>query len=154
MISYSTERKNYWPYILERWLIAACVYAIIIIGLKLFLSNFKSILYWIVAGATIPAIIKWLDKEWVQDITIDENEKTITHHFRSPLRGNGEKVHILRDVQLYVKKIPKDGKPTISQLMLYKNRRQVLALKAREDGFTPETLEAIRSQLTQLGVPE
>ncbi|MDF2188823.1 hypothetical protein [Paraflavitalea sp. CAU 1676] len=154
MISYTTERKNYWPYILRQWIIIAMIYAVCIILMKLFLSDFKNAYYWICAGVSGLGMVRWLDKEWIQDISIDEQAKTITHHYRSPLNGEGEKIHILRDVQLYVKTSTQNGKPAIRSLTLYKQRRRVLVLQTREDGFTPETLEAIRQQLIRLGVQQ
>ncbi len=82
-------------------------------------------------------MVRWLDKEWIQDISIDEQAKTITHHYCSPLNGEGEKIHILRDVQLYVKTSTQNGKPAID-VTACKQRRRVLVLQTREDGFTPK----------------
>lgn len=154
MISYTTERKNYWPFILEQCLVAAIISVCIFAVFKLFLTSLEKYTYWAALVAIIPVFVKWLDKEWIQDISIDEQAKTITHHYRSPLNGEGEKIHILRDVQLYVKTSTQNGKPAIRSLTLYKQRRRVLVLQTREDGFTPETLEAIRQQLIRLGVQQ
>ena len=155
MLSYSTDKKSYWPYIVKRALIIIAVYAVLVIVMRSFLEDVNNSVYWILGGILVLAIVNTLDHEWIQDVQINEDTKTISYRYRSPLNGEGEKVYILSQVQLYTKIKTTDSKGSeITSLTLYKNRRRVLTLQARTDGFTPDTLKAIRDQLLRLGVTE
>lgn len=156
MFSYSTERKSYWPAIGKRMLYIAATLLIIAIAGRILLQEFNNNIYWLLSGGLLVAFADQINNEYIQNVQIDENNKTITYHYRSPLHGNGEKIHILSQVQMYVSTRSAAGgaSPVIRSLSLYKQRRRVLALSNRMDGFAPATLEAIRHQLHQLGVTE
>lgn len=155
MLSYSTDKKSYWPYILKRALIIIAIYAALVVALKLYQEDVNNSIYWILGGVLVIAIINTLDHELIQHVQINEDSKTISYRYSSPLNGQGEKVHILSQVQLYTKiKNTTGNRPEVTSLTLYKNRRKVLRLDAKADGFTPDKLAAIREQLHQFGVTE
>lgn len=156
MFSYSTERKSYWPVIGKRMVYSAGAALIVAIAFRILLDEFNNNIYLGLFVCMVAAFANQLNYGFIQDVQIDEFNKTITYHYRSPLRGEGEKIHILSQVQLYVNTRPgaNGSTPVIRSLSLYKQRRRVLELSDRLDGFAPATLEAIRHQLRQLGVTE
>ncbi|WP_276482168.1 hypothetical protein [Paraflavitalea pollutisoli] len=140
---------------LKRVLITIVAYVVIVVVLKTLLDDVNNSIYWILGGLLAIGIANSLDHKHIQELQIHEDTKTLSYQYRSPLNGEGEKVHILSQVQLYTQTKDHAGKGSeITSLTLYKNRRRVLKLQASADGFTPETLNAIRDQLLRLGVTE
>lgn len=154
MLIYTTARKSYWPYILKQLSVWAVIDVIVIYLTGYFTGKNESI-YWIVAVLLLLQFVNLLNKERVYKIVIDENAKNITQYYRSPFSGEGEKIHTLDKVQLYVKSKASSstGEITTQSLKLYKSWRSVLDLDTKEDGFSPVTLQEIRQALESLLVP-
>lgn len=152
MLTYSPDKKSHWLAIGKRMLYASILALVIFAAWIYFTDNNY---FWFIPLYLLVIFVDQLNKEWIQDIQINEENKTISYHYRSPLNGDGEKVHILSQVQLYTKtRKTKDNQQEISTLSLYKQRRKVMELNTRSNTFTPETLNSIREQLLRLGVTE
>lgn len=158
MTTYTTGRKSYWPHILKQWSIAAGIFFIIILYDQLFGNDFINIsdtFYWAGAILLLAQYVDLISRKRVYKIVIDETSKTITQYYRSPMSGEGEKIHSLDKAQLYVKSkvSAAGGGITTQSLELYKSLRLVLDLDPKKDGFSPATLQEIRVELERLLVP-
>jgi hypothetical protein len=155
MLIYTTARKSNWPYILKRWSVSIAFFLVIVVYDQFFSNNFLDItdtFYWIAIILLLGHFIDLISKPRIKKIVIDENARNITQYYRSPFSGEGEKVHNLDKVQLYVKSKASSstGAITTQSLELYKSWRLILDLDSKRDGFSPITLQEIRQVLEQL----
>jgi hypothetical protein len=158
MLIYTTARKSNWPHILMQWLIPAGILFLLILLVELLATDLIKItdtFYWIVAGVLMWQFIDLLSTKRVYKIAIDETARSITQYYRSPFSGEGEKIHTLDKVQLYVKSKASaaEGEITTQHIELYKSWRLILELDTKKHGFTPSTLQEIRKTLEHLLVP-
>ncbi len=158
MLIYTTARKSNWPYILKQWLISAGILFAIILVSQFFSKDFIKItdtFYWIVAIFLLYHFVDLISARRVYKIVIDEAARSITQYYRSPMSGEGEKIHTLEKVQLYVKSKASaaEGEITTQHIELYKSWRIILELDTRKHGFTASTLQEIRKTLEHLLVP-
>lgn len=157
MPSYTTGRKNHWPYILRQWSIPVAIFLIIILYDQFFPNDFIDIsdtFYWIGAILLLTRLIDLTRRERIYKIEIDETAKNITQYYRSPFSGAGEKIYTLSKMRLYTKtRNTGSAADTITRsLKLYKDHREIIRLDTHKDGFTPQTLQEIREALIRLGV--
>ncbi|WP_315814001.1 hypothetical protein [Paraflavitalea speifideaquila] len=80
----------------------------------------------IAVGLLLMQFVDLISKPRIKKIVIDENARNITQYYRSPFSGEGEKVHNLDKVQLYVKSKASTGAITTQSLELYKSWRLIL----------------------------
>jgi|GEM_PF-1283586 len=158
MLIYTTARKSNWPYIIKQWAIPAGILFVIILLAQFFSNDFIKItdtFYWIVAIFLVYLLVDLLSTKRVYKIAIDETARSITQYYRSPFSGEGEKIHTLEKVQLYVKSKASaaEGEITTQHIELYKSWRLILELDTKKHGFTPSTLQEIRKTLEHLLVP-
>lgn len=158
MLIYTTARKSNWPYILKQWAISAGILFAIILLARFFSKDFIKVtdtFYWIVGIFLLYHFIDLVSEKRVYKIVIDETSRSITQYYRSAFSGEGEKVHTLDKVQLYVKSKASaaDGEITTQHIELYKSWRIILDLDTKKHGFSPYTLQEIRKTLEQLLVP-
>lgn len=157
MPSYHASRKNHWPQILRQWSVPAAIYASILLLDKLLPDatiKIPSLFYWIGAVLLLMWWVDGISEPRVKTIQIDENNRTITQSYESPFTGEGEKIFTLTKTQLYIKL---DTSATAAEilptyLVLYKDHRRIIRVGVQKDGFTPQTLQAIRQDLENLGI--
>ena len=156
MLNYTTDRESHWPYIIKQLLISTVILSLPVIYDLLFPTDYiKETYYWISVVLLLAQFIDLTSRHRIHKIIIDEGGKTITQYYRSSFSGEGEKIHTLVKVQLYVKnkKAAPGEAATTKSLVLYKEGRGVLNVNTKNDGFAPKTLQEIRLVLERLGVP-
>jgi len=154
MTIYTAEKQNHWPRILLLWSRSLAIFLLIIMYHILFPDQSVTLAYIITAVLSLAYFISLIDRPRIYKIIIDEKGETLARYYRSPLRGEGEKIILLDHVRIYIKKKKNNAHPEglPATIDFYKDYRQIVKLSAKDDGFSAATLQDIVQALKKLGL--
>jgi hypothetical protein len=150
MLTYSTERPNYWPYILKLWSVSLAIFLLAVVYDYFFPSNYAKGIYWVAGLGSLARLIDLMSKPRIQKIVIDEESQLISQYYKSPMSGQGEKSIGLKHIRVYIKKSKSSGE--LRSIDFYKGYRRIMNLDRKKDGFSLATLQELYKTLKRLEV--
>ena len=150
MITYTAERRSYWPYILKLWSFTVVIFLAALIYDHFYPSNFVKGFYWATGFLSLARFIDLVSRPRIYKIVIDEENQLFSHYYKSPMSGAGEKSIGLKHIRVYIKK--SRSATDINSIDFYKGYRRIVHLDRKKDGFSLTTLQQLHETLKRLEV--
>ena len=150
MLTYSAERRTYWPYILKLWSVTLVIFLLAVIYDHFFPSPYAKGFYWATGFFSFARFIDLISRPRIYKIVIDEESQMISQYYKSPMSGNGEKSIGLKHIRVYIKK--SKSSDDLNTIDFFKGYRRIMNLDRKKDGFSLVTLQELYQTLKRLEV--
>jgi len=148
MIVFKSKKKNTLKTIIRKWTISALIFCIMAFVVNWFFPEFiqhRSPWYFIISIFLLSHFIDLAQEDYINEITIDEENRKIIFQYYDINRGQTEITLDFETTRLRI-----DKKKSGSTIHFFNERSEIMFVSKSKDGFTTETLSALQRLLESI----